>query len=117
MFNLDASGSSLAVGTVTTVLDILKRLTAALHLLRMAEEIIPALVNKGSTTGEHASKVLSQIPALRTDIEQQVNAAKVMMASVQDRVEAVAQFLMLHRNSLTRAQSEDLDRWLSEVRG
>ena len=52
MFNLDASGSSLAVGTVTTVLDILKRLTAALHLLRMAEEIIPALVNKGSTTGE-----------------------------------------------------------------
>ena len=34
----------------------------------------------------------------------------------QDRIEAVAQFLMLHRSSLSQAQSKDMDRWLAEVR-
>jgi len=117
MFDLTTAEMSAGTTIVFTVLDILKRLTAALQLLRLSEDVIPTLVSNGSTTAEHANAVLSQIPALRKDIDEQVNAAKIAMESIQDRVEAVAQFLMLHRKSLTRAQSEDLDRWLAEVRG
>jgi len=101
---------------VLTVLDMLKRLTAGLHLLRLAEEVIPSLVAEGATTAEHANEVLAEIPALRTDIDDQVNAAKIMMVSIQDRMETIAQFLMLHRSSLSQAQSKDMDRWLAEVR-
>ena len=117
MFDLPTAETSAGTTLVVTVLDLLKRLTAALQLLRLSEDVIPTLVSSGSTTAEHANAVLAQIPALRKDIDDQVNAAKIAMESIQDRVEAVAQFLMLHRKSLTRAQSEDLDRWLAEVRG
>ena len=116
MLDLRRSSSSPGGPIVFTVLDMLKRLTASLHLLRLAEDVIPSLVSRGVSTVEHAEKVLAQIPALRTDIDDQVNAAKIMMTSIQDRVEAVAQYLILHRNSLSRAQSDDLDRWLAEVR-
>ena len=102
---------------VVTVLDLLKRLTAALQLLRLSEEVIPSLVAGGLTTQENANVILAQIPALRRDIDQQVNAARILMDSIQDRVESVAQFLMLHRKSLTKTQSDDMDRWLAEVRG
>lgn len=118
MLNPHSSSSSPFGGAiVTTVLDMLKRLTAALHLLRLAEQVIPTLVSRGRTTDEHAKKILDQFPALRTDIDEQVNAAKIMMSSIQDRVESIAQFLILHRSALSPAQAEDLDRWLAEVRG
>ena len=117
MFTPHSSSSPFNASIVTSVLDILKRLTAALHLLRLAEQAIPALLSGGHTTSEHAQKILDQIPALRADIDEQVNAAKFMMVSIQDRVESIAQFLLFHRNALGRAQAEDLDRWLAEVRG
>jgi hypothetical protein len=112
-----SSSSTFAGPIITTVLVMLKRLTASLQLLRLAEEAVPALVKSGRTTNENAQRVLDQIPALRNDIDLQVNAAKIMMESIQDRVETVAQFLLLHRCALNRGQSEDLDRWLVEVRG
>jgi hypothetical protein len=111
------SGLSTATSVVSTVLSILNRLTAALQLLRLADEAIPALVSSGATTQENADLILAQLPALRQDIDDQVNAAKVMMDSIQDRVESVAQFLMLHRKALRPDQSENLDRWLAQVRG
>jgi hypothetical protein len=117
MFNPHSSSSPFNASIVTSVLDMLKRLTAALHLLRLAEQVIPVLISGGHTTREHAQKILDQIPALRADIDEQVNAAKFMMVSIQDRVESIAQFLLFHRNALGRAQAEDLDRWLAEVRG
>ena len=116
MLDLNTESASAGNPIVITVLDMLKRLIAGLHLLRLAEDVIPSLVASRVTTAEHANKVLAQIPALRTDIDDQVNAAKAVMVSIQDRIEAVAQFLMLHRSSLNQAQSEDLDRWLAEVR-
>ena len=112
-----SSSSTLAGPIISTVLNMLKRLTASLQLLRLAEEAVPALVKSGRMTNENAQTVLDQIPALRRDIDLQVNAAKIMMESIQDRVEEVAQFLLLHRSALNRGQAEDLDRWLAEVRG
>lgn len=112
----ESSDSSTGTTVVSTVLDILKRLSAALHLLRLAEELIPGLVTTGATSRENAETVLAQIPALRQDIDDQVNAARVMMGSIQDRVEAVAQFLLFHRKALNPAQSENLERWLAQVR-
>lgn len=117
MLQSHSSSSGLAAPIIGTVLNMLKRLTASLQLLRLAEEALPALVKSGRTTNENAQTVLDQIPALRRDIDEQVNAAKIMIELIQDRVEAVAQFLLLHRAALNRGQSEDLDRWLSEVRG
>ncbi|HTO02479.1 MAG TPA: hypothetical protein VL069_02200 [Opitutus sp.] len=117
MYTPHSSSAPFGASIVTSVLDILKRLTAALHLLRLAEQVIPTLLSRGHVTGEEAQKILDQIPALRSDIDEQVNAAKFMMASIQDRVESIAQFLLFHRDALGRAQVEDLDRWLAEVRG
>jgi hypothetical protein len=108
---------SAANSVVSTVLSILKRLTAALQLLRLADEAIPTLVSSGATTKENADLISAQLPALRKDIDDQVNAAKVMMGSIQDRVESVAQFLLLHRKALRLDQSENLDHWLAQVRG
>lgn len=103
--------------SILSVLEILKRLTAGLHLLRLADDVIPKLVADDSTMHEHAHLVLAQIPVLRRDIDLQVEASKALMNSIQDRVEAIAQFLLLHRKRLSPAQSEDLDRWLAELRG
>ena len=117
MFNPHSSSSPFSGSIITSVLEILKRLTAALHLLRLAEQSIPALVSGGHTSSENAQKILDQIPALRRDIDEQVNAAKIMMVSIQDRVESIGQFLLLHRKSLGPAQGEDLERWLAEIKG
>ena len=117
MFNLQSSSAPFGTPIVTSVLDLLKRLTAALHLLRLAEQVMPTLLSRGHATIQQAQEVLDQIPALRSDIDEQVNTAKFMMTSIQDRVESIAQFLRLHREALGKAQVEDLDRWLAEVRG
>lgn len=101
---------------VVSVLEIVSRLGAALRLVGLAEEAIPQIASSGHTSKDVADEVLRQIPSLRADIAQQIEAAKAMLSSIQDRVEAVAQFLMLHRKVLSREQSHDLDRWMSELR-
>ena len=113
----ESSASTGATTVVSTVMIMMRRLTAALHLIQLAEEVVPKLVSDGRTPADHGARILGQIPALRADIDEQVNAAKALMESIQDRVESLTQFLMLHRNALSRAQSEDLDRWLAELRG
>lgn len=102
---------------LTSLLDIVRRLPPALHLLKLAEEVIPGLVSRGATTSENARVILGQIPALRADIEEQIASAQRMMQSIQDRVEALAQFLLLHRGMLTAQQAAELDRQLKGLRG
>jgi polyhydroxyalkanoate synthesis regulator phasin len=102
---------------LTSLFEIVKRLPSALHLLKLAEEVIPTLVSRGATTAESAKTILGQIPALRADIEEEIASAKRMMRSIQDRVEALAQFLLLHRGMLTAQQSAELDRQLKALKG
>jgi hypothetical protein len=103
--------------TAATVLHLLKRLTAAIHLLRLVEEVVPRLVSVDRISRDKADAVLAQIPELRRDIDRQVNAAKIMMTSVDHRIEPVAEILLTHRESLTQAQQEDLNRWWNQLRG
>lgn len=102
---------------ITSLLEIIRRLTGALHLLRLAEEVIPTLVSRGVTTAENAAIILGQIPSLRADIDEQVANAKSAMRSIHDRIEALAQFILLHRTMLTERQSEELERHLKTLRG
>lgn len=102
---------------IITVMDVLKRLTGALLLLKLAEHVIPKLVSNGHTTAEHAGVILGQIPALRADIQHEVDSAKTAMEAIQDRVEVIAQFLLLHKGGLNPVQSGELQHLLDEVRG
>lgn len=102
---------------LTSLLEIVKRLPPALHLLQLAEEVIPTLVTRGATSAESARIILGQIPGLRADIEDQIANARRMMQSIQDRIEALAQFLLLHRGMLTAQQSAELDRQLKALKG
>jgi hypothetical protein len=116
-FSMSAFESRDTPSAVATVLEIVNRLGAALRLIGLAEEAVPHMVAKGHTTDDVARRVMSQIPSLKADIVAQIEAAKVMLSSIQDRVEAVAQFLMLHRKALSATQSRDLDCWMTELRG
>ncbi|HEX2852648.1 MAG TPA: hypothetical protein VHO24_05370 [Opitutaceae bacterium] len=102
---------------LTSLLGIVKRLPAALVLLKLAEEVVPSLVARGATSAESAQVILGQIPALRADIDDQIASAERMMRSIRDRVEALAQFLLLHRSMLTPRQAEELDRQLKMLQG
>jgi hypothetical protein len=101
---------------LTSLLDIVKRLTAALRLVKLAEDVIPKLISDGRTTEDNAAVVLRQIPALRADIDQQIKNAVKAMETIQDRVEALVQFLLLHRAALTAEQSAELDQQLHALK-
>lgn len=109
--------NSLTMTEILTAMDVLKRLSGALLLLKLAETIIPRLVSNGHTSPEVASKVLGQIPTLRSEITHQIEAVKAVMEMIQDRVEAIAQFLLLHRSHIDDNDSAELNRLLGEVRG
>lgn len=102
---------------LTTLIDIVKRLNAALQLVKLAEEVIPGLITGGRSTKENGSIILSQIPALRADIDRQIENAKHAMEGVQDRIEVLTQFLLLHRGALNTEQAERLDQNLKALRG
>lgn len=102
---------------LTSLIDIVKRLTAALQLVKLAEEVIPRLVSEKLTSDKNATTILSQIPALRADIDRQIQNAKDAMEGIQDRIEILTQFLLLHRNALTAEQSALLDQNLAGLRG
>ena len=101
---------------LTSLIDIVKRLTAALQLVNLAEEVIPTLVSAGRTTEESAALILKQIPGLRGDIVGQIESALKAMEGIQDRVEILTQFLLLHRGARTANQSALLDQNLAALR-
>jgi hypothetical protein len=101
---------------INSLVGLASRLKAALSLVLLAETVIPRLVSDGHTTAENAAIVLAQIPELRTEIQAQIDKVKEAMEAIQDRVEGLAQFLLLHRAALTSEQSAELDRNLAALR-
>jgi hypothetical protein len=101
---------------ITSAMGVLKRLSGSLLLLKLAETIIPRLVANGYTDHGSAEKVLGQVPSLRAEIGRQIEAVKEAMELIQDRVEAVAQFLLVHRVHLEPTEESEVRRLLSEVR-
>lgn len=102
---------------ITSAMSVLKRLSGSLLLLKLAETIVPRLVARGYMEQNSAEKVLGQLPALRAEIGRQIEAVQQAMEMIQDRVEAVAQFLLVHRTHLEPDEESEVRRLLGEVRG
>ena len=64
-----------------------------------------------------AATVLSQVPQLRSDLQRQIEAAVESLGGLQDRVEVLGQFMLLHREALAATEVADLERLLTTVRG
>lgn len=102
---------------IKTAITVLKRLSGSLLLLKIAEAVIPRLVRNGHMTASAAEKILAQVPELRAEISREIEAVREAMELIQDRVESIAQFLLLHRTHLEANEESEVQRLLQEVRG
>ena len=103
--------------TFTSLINLVGRLNAGAALVRLAAEVLPRLSSTGRMPPLDAVRLLAEIPALQRDIEVQLQAAKQSAEAVQDRVETLAQFLLLHRASLSEDEVNQVERLLMAVRG
>ncbi len=103
--------------TFTSLINLVGRLSAGAALVRLAAEVLPRLSSTGRMPPLDAVRLLAEIPALQRDIEVQLQAAKQSAEAVQDRVETLAQFLLLHRASLSEDEVNQVERLLMAVRG
>lgn len=101
---------------LATVSAIVQRLAAASALVAMAQSAIPHLVNARLTAEADGLKILNQIAAIRTDIIEQLAAVVRAMESIQDRVEVLGQFLLLHRRALKTDDASEIERLLGAVK-
>jgi hypothetical protein len=102
---------------LTLLKDFVKQLEAGLGLISLAKRIFPRLVTEKRTTQENVEKMLAQIPALHEELLQALKAAKDAMDSVTDRLETLAQFLQVHRATLTPNESEELAQIIKALKG
>ena len=101
---------------IAPLIDIVRRLRAGLEIVKLSQTVFPRLVADGRTTAEIVDAFLAQLPALQADIEKQIQSAKAAMDAIQDRVEALAQLLLLHRAALSPSESEQLTKSLAQLR-
>jgi len=102
---------------ITRTSAIIARLAAGAALVVMAAEILPRLVDEGRMSPTSAATVLDQVPRLREDIQRQIDAVAESLGALQDRVEVLGQFLLLHRDALAPTEVAELEQLLSTVRG
>jgi hypothetical protein len=102
---------------ITRTSAIIARLAAGAALVVMAAEILPRLVDEGRMSPASAATVLDQVPRLREDIQRQIDAVAESLGALQDRVEVLGQFLLLHRDALAPTEVAELEQLLSTVRG
>lgn len=102
---------------ITKTSAIIARLAAGAALVALAGEILPRLVCEGRMSAASASTVLGQVPRLREDLQRQIDAATESLAGLQDRVEVLGQFLLLHQEALAPSEVADVERLLTTVRG
>lgn len=102
---------------ITSAMRVLKRLSGSAQLLTLAETVILRLVAHGHTDAKSAEKVLGRVPALRAEITRQIEAVQEAMELIQDGVEAVAQFLLVHRTHLQPDEASEVHKLLGEIRG
>ena len=102
---------------ITRTSAIIGRLAAGAALVVMAAEILPRLVDEGRMSASSASTVLEQVPRLREDLQRQIDAVAESLGALQDRVEVLGQFLLLHRDALAPTEVAELEQLLSTVRG
>jgi hypothetical protein len=96
---------------------LMSRLTAGAALIAVASDIVPRLVEQGWMSGDAAAAVLEQIPQLRDDLQRQIDAIAESIEGLQDRVEVLGQFLLLHRAALAPGEAAEVERLLAGVRG
>lgn len=96
---------------------LLSRLQASASLVALAAGILPRLIAGGEMSPAEGKVVLDQIPALAQDVQEQISQFENSVEAVQDRVEILGQFLLLHRRSLTPNELASVKRLLAKVRG
>jgi hypothetical protein len=87
------------------MLSLLDRLNAAARLLALASNLVPKLGSKDSVT-----TISSQIERLQSEIQKQIDATERSMQGFEDRLETIAQFLLLHRSAISSEEVAEVQR-------
>ena len=97
---------------IPTFISLLDRLHAAVHLLNLASKLLPELAS------ETARQTISQqIRALRSEIQQQIDSVERSMQQFQDRLETIAQFVLVNRDKISPDDAREVERLVAAVRG
>ena len=94
------------------MLSLLDRLNAAARLVALASKLVPKLESEDSVT-----TISSQIERLQTEIQKQIEATERSMQGFEDRLETIAQFLLLHRSTIGSEEVKEVERLVGLVRG
>jgi D-Tyr-tRNAtyr deacylase len=95
-----------------TLISLLDRLHAGSRLLTIASELLPLLDSKDSV-----ETISSQIAALRNEIEEQIQSMERSMQNIEDRIETIAQFILLHRTKVDSTKAVEIEQLVAMVRG
>lgn len=97
---------------VPSFISLLERLHAASSLVALASRILPQV-----SSAESAAVITAQIVALRREIREQIEVVEKSMEGFADRLETIAQFLLLNRERMDPADAAEVHRLLASVRG
>jgi hypothetical protein len=97
---------------IPSFVSLLQRLHAASNLVALALRIVPQV-----SSDETAAIIGAQIAGLRRDIREQIDTVEQSMEKFSDRLETIAQFLLLNRDRMDPADAAEVHRLLASVRG
>lgn len=97
---------------IPTFISLLDRLHAAMHLLNLASKLVPQLASDAAK-----QTIAQQIRALRGEIQQQIESVERSMQQFQDRLETIAQFVLVNRDKIGADEARQVERLVAAVRG
>ena len=100
------------MSAIPSMLSLLDRLNAAAKLLGLAAMLVPKIGSR-----ESAVTISTQIEALRLEIQRQIDSAERSMQGFEDRLETIAQFLLLNRATISSEEVAEVERLVDLVRG
>ncbi|MEO6001655.1 MAG: hypothetical protein ABIZ04_17005 [Opitutus sp.] len=99
------------MSTISTFSSLLGRLNAVAKMLNIAARLLPYVSSQDS-----ASVISQQIADLRAEVARQIAAAEQSMEHIEDKIQTIAQFLLLNRTKIDPADASELEQLLAEVR-
>ena len=99
------------MSTIPTFSSLLGRLNAVAKMLNIAARLLPYVSSEDSAT-----VISQQIAELRAEVARQIAAAEQSMDHIEDKIQTVAQFLLLNRAKIDPSDATELEQLLAEVR-
>jgi hypothetical protein len=102
---------------IPKVISIIDRLHAAYKLVSLVQIVMPRLVSAGTMSQSAADMMVDQIGGIGSQIEQRIDSLSASIDQIQDRVETLGQFLLLHRDALTAGEIREVEKQMIAVKG